>query len=94
MMEVKADKLEESFEQLANDDVAELKDEVALLHRQVEEGAVAGQRPVLDGGKPLATSAFVEGYVRNGVTSGLEQKAISSSTDASAAMPCRARSTR
>ncbi len=82
MIEVKADKLEESFEQLANDDVAELKDEVALLRRQVEEGAVAGQRPVLDGGKPLATSAFVKGYVRNGVTSGLEQKAIGSSTDA------------
>ena len=82
MIEVKADKLEESFEHLEHDDVAELKAEVALLRRQVEVGAIAGQRPALDGVKSIATSAFVEDYLRNGVTSGLEQKAVQSSTDA------------
>ena len=81
MIEVKADKLEASFETLENDDVAALKGEVALLRKRIEEGHIAGQRPALDGTKSVATSAFVEGYLRHGVTSGLEQKAVQSSTD-------------
>ena len=80
MIEVKADKLEDSFEALG--DVAGLKEELALLRKRVDEGAVASQRPVLDGVKTVAATAFVEGYLRRGSESGLEQKAIGNSTDA------------
>jgi HK97 family phage major capsid protein len=87
MIEVKADKLEASFEALAlagGDDnaVAGLKEEVALLRARVEETAFAGQRLPLDGVKSVAANAFIEGYVRKGNESGLEQKAIGNSSDA------------
>ena len=86
MIEVKADKLEASFEALEHGDdgqVAALKDELALLKRRIDEGVIAGQRPALDGVKTAAaTSAFVEQYLRRGSESGLEQKAIGSSADA------------
>ncbi|MDQ3145058.1 MAG: phage major capsid protein [Pseudomonadota bacterium] len=83
MIEVKADKLEASFEAFGEDEgLAALKDELALLKRRVEEGAIAQARPALDGVKSVAASAFVEGYLRKGVESGLEQKAVGSSTDA------------
>ena len=84
MIEVKADSLEASFEALERDDdgVAALKDELALLKKRIDEGVIAGQRPALDGVKSAATSAFVEQYLRRGIESGLEQKAIGSSTDA------------
>ena len=86
MIEVKADKLEASFEALSNggdsDSVKGLKDELALLRKRIDEGAIAQARPALDGVKSVAMSAFVEGYLRNGVTSGLEQKALGSSSDA------------
>ena len=87
MIEVKADKLEASFEALDQDDgVAALKDELALLKKRIEDGTIASQRPALDGVKGNgnssgATSAFVERYLRKGIESGLEQKAIGSSTD-------------
>ncbi len=87
MIEVKADKLEESFEAFGqgNDGVAALGEELALLRKRVEEGVIAGQRPMLDGVKSnersAQTSAFVEGYLRSGNESGLEQKALGSSTD-------------
>jgi len=83
MIEVKADKLEASFEAFGEDDaVAALGEELALLKKRIDEGVIAGHRPALDGVKSAATSAFIEGYVRKGVESGLEQKAIGSSTDA------------
>ncbi len=82
MIEVKADKLEASFEAFDEAGMAGLKEELALLRKRVEEGVIAGQRPALDGVKSAATTAFVEGYLRSGVESGLEQKAIGSSTDA------------
>ena len=84
MIEVKADSLEASFEALERDDdgVAALRDELALLKKRIDEGVIAGQRPALDGVKSAATSAFVEQYLRRGIESGLEQKAIGSSTDA------------
>ncbi|MBA3667767.1 MAG: phage major capsid protein [Sphingomonas sp.] len=84
MIEVKADGLEASFEALERDEdgVQALKDELALLKRRIDEGVIAGQRPALDGVKSAAGQAFVEQYLRRGVESGLEQKAIGSSSDA------------
>ena len=82
MIEVKADSLEASFEALEDEGVAALKEELAVLKRKVEEGVIASQRPALDGVKSAASSAFVEGYLRKGVESGLELKAIGNSADA------------
>ena len=89
MIEVKADSLEASFEALERDEegVQALKDELALLKRRIDEGVIAGQRvPLvgsgLDGVKSAAASNFVEQYLRKGIESGLELKAIGSSTDA------------
>ncbi len=85
MIEVKADGLEASFEALEQDDdgVAALKAELALLKKRIDEGVIAAQRPALDGVKSAASaSAFVEQYLRKGIESGLEQKAVGSSTDA------------
>ena len=84
MIEVKADSLEASFEALERDDdgVQALRDELALLKKRIDDGVIAGQRPALDGVKSAATSAFVEQYLRRGIESGLEQKALGSSTDA------------
>ena len=81
---MKADSLEASFEALERDDdgVQALRDELALLKKRIDDGVIAGQRPALDGVKSAATSAFVEQYLRRGIESGLEQKAIGSSTDA------------
>ena len=84
MIEVKADKLEASFEALEQGDdgqVAALKDELALLKRRIDEGVIAGQRPALDGVKTVSSTAFVEQYLRRGSESGLEQKAIGSAVD-------------
>jgi HK97 family phage major capsid protein len=83
MIEVKADGLEASFEALENEDgVAALKEELALLKKKIDEGVIAAQRPALDGTKAAETSAFVDQYLRKGIESGLEQKALGSSTDA------------
>jgi HK97 family phage major capsid protein len=82
MIEVKADSLEASFEALEDEGVAALKEELAVLKRKIDEGVIASQRPALDGVKSAASSAFVEGYLRKGAESGLEMKAIGSSTDA------------
>jgi len=88
MIEVKADKLEASFDAFGeNDGVAALGEELALLKKRIDEGVIAGQRMQLgsvglEGVKSAATSAFVDSYLRKGVESGLEQKAIGSSTDA------------
>lgn len=83
MIEVKADGLEASFEALERDEdgVAALKEELVLLKKRVDEGVIAAQRPALDGVKSAATSAFVEQFLRKGIESGLEQKALGSSTD-------------
>jgi HK97 family phage major capsid protein len=82
MIEVKADSLEASFEALEDEGVAALQEELAVLKRKVEEGVIAAQRPALDGVKSAASLAFVEGYLRKGAESGLELKAVGSSTDA------------
>jgi HK97 family phage major capsid protein len=84
MIEVKADGLEASFEALEREEagVEELKSELALLKKRVDEGVIAAQRPALDGVKSAEASGFVEHYLRKGIETGLEQKAVASSSDA------------
>ena len=84
MIEVKADSLEASFEALEREDdgVEALKSELALLKKRIDEGAIAAQRPALDGAKSAEASGFVEQYIRKGIDTGLEQKAVASSSDA------------
>ncbi|HEX8223924.1 MAG TPA: phage major capsid protein [Allosphingosinicella sp.] len=83
MLEVKADPLEASFEALERDEgeVAQLREEMAQLKARIDAQAVAGARPALSGAKAQA-SPFVEGYLRKGLESGLELKAMSGLTDA------------
>lgn len=84
MVEVKADVLEESFDILEaeEDGVAALKGELETLKAKIAAGVIAPQRPALDGVKSAAANMFTEQYLRRGIDSGLEVKAIGSSTDA------------
>ena len=84
MIEVKGGGLEASFEALEHEEegIGALRQELALLKRKVDEGVIAAQRPALDGVKSAAASSVVEQYLRKGIESGLEQKAIGSSSDA------------
>jgi HK97 family phage major capsid protein len=82
MVEVKADALEESFEQFEDDGVEALKAELETLKAKIASGAIAAQRPPLDGVKSAEASAFVDQYVRRGIETNLETKAIGSSSDA------------
>ena len=88
MVEVKAQSLETSFDAFeADDGVAALKQELALLRQKIEDGVIAAQRPGLeaasiDGVKARGqASLFVEQYLRRGIETGLEQKALGSSSD-------------
>ena len=78
MVEVKADALEQSFEQFENEDdgVAALKAELETLKAKIAAGVIAGQRPALDGVKSAQASSFVDQYIRRGIETGLETKAI------------------
>jgi HK97 family phage major capsid protein len=84
MVEVKADNLERSFEELeqGGDEVQALKDELSLLRRRFDESALAVRRPALEGVKSAAASEFVDQYLRKGVETGVEMKAVAASTDA------------
>jgi HK97 family phage major capsid protein len=84
MVEVKADALEQSFDAFEDDEdgVAALKAELELLKSRIAAGAIAAQRPALDGVKSAESASFVDQYIRRGIESGLETKAIGSSTDA------------
>src|SRR4051812_3703800 len=84
MVEVKADALEESFDAIEEDEdgVAALRAELELLKAKIASGAIAAQRPALDGVKSAEASSFVDQYLRRGIEAGLETKAIGSSTDA------------
>ncbi|HUG46265.1 MAG TPA: phage major capsid protein [Sphingomicrobium sp.] len=84
MVEVKADALEQSFEQFEpeGDGVAELKAELDLLKSRIASGTIAPQRPALDGVKSTDANMFVTQYLRKGIEAGLEMKAIGNSTDA------------
>ena len=82
MVEVKADALEESFAQFEEDDGVEaLKAELEILKAKIAAGVIQAQRPALDGVKSAEASAFVDQYIRRGIESGLETKAIGSSSD-------------
>src|SRR4051794_4155454 len=84
MVEVKADALERSFEEFEDeeDGVAALRSELDQLKAKIASGVIAAQRPALDGVKSAEAASFVDQYVRRGIESGLETKAIGSSTDA------------
>ena len=84
MVEVKADALEQSFDAFEEegDGVGALKAELELLKAKVASGAIAAQRPTLDGVKSAEASSFVDQYLRRGIEAGLETKAIGSSSDA------------
>ena len=83
MVEVKADALEQSFDAFQDDDgVAELKAELEALKAKIASGSIAAQRPALDGVKSAEAVGFVDQYLRRGIESGLEVKAVGSSTDA------------
>ena len=84
MVEVKADALEQSFEAFEDeeDGVAALRAELDQLKAKIASGVISGQRPVLDGVKAAEASSFIDQYVRRGIESGLETKAIGSSSDA------------
>ena len=85
MVEVKADALEESFAQFEDeqtDGVAELKAELETLKAKIASGVIAAQRPALDGVKSAEASGFIDQYVRRGIETGLETKAIGSSSGA------------
>ena len=83
MVEVKADALEESFAQFEEDDGVEaLKAELEILKAKIAAGVIQAQRPALDGVKSVEAASFVEQYIRRGIESGLETKAIGSSSDA------------
>ncbi len=84
MVEVKADALEQSFEAFEDDEdgVAALRAELDQLKAKIASGVISGQRPVLDGVKSAEASSFIDQYVRRGIESGLETKAIGSSSDA------------
>ncbi|WP_419826081.1 phage major capsid protein [Sphingomonas sp.] len=76
--EIKSDPLDDSFEQAA--DIAELKAGMADLKAKLDGAAIVAGRPALAGAKSdaraPATKAFVDSYLRGGVTAGVEVKAI------------------
>jgi HK97 family phage major capsid protein len=83
MVEVKADALEQSFDAFQDDDgVAALKAELESLKAKIASGVIAAQRPALDGVKSAESASFVDQYVRRGIESSLETKAVGSSSDA------------
>ena len=79
MLEVKTDPLEASFEALEreDEDVAQLREEMAQLKARVDAQTVAAARPALSGAKAAESSAFVEKYLRKGLEAGVELKAVS-----------------
>ncbi len=84
MFEVKSDPLEASFEALErqDEDVAELRDQMAQLKARMDAHAVAAARPALSGAKAERSSPFVERYLRKGIEAGVELKAIVGTSEA------------
>ena len=82
MLEVKSDPLEQSFEALERNDeeVAELREEMAQLKSRMDAQAVAAARPALSGARAHG-SPFVDSYLRKGLESGVELKALAGTTD-------------
>jgi HK97 family phage major capsid protein len=83
MLEVKADPLEQSFEALerGDEEVAQLREEMAQLRGRMDAQAVAAARPALSGATG-PVSPFVESYLRKGLESGVELKAMAGTTEA------------
>ncbi|MEO7177512.1 MAG: phage major capsid protein, partial [Allosphingosinicella sp.] len=83
MLEVKTDPLEASFEVLEreSEDVAQLREEMAQLKGRMDAQAVAAGRPALSGASGQS-SPFVDSYLRKGLESGVELKALAGTTDA------------
>ncbi|HEX8063163.1 MAG TPA: phage major capsid protein [Allosphingosinicella sp.] len=83
MLEVKTDPLEASFEALerGDEEMAELREEMAQLKSRMDAQAVAAARPALSGAGSQG-SPFVEAYLRKGLESGVELKALAGTTDA------------
>jgi HK97 family phage major capsid protein len=83
MLEVKADALEASFEALERDeqDIAQLKEEMAQLKSRMDSQALAAGRPALSGAKGQS-SPFVDNYLRKGLESGVELKALAGTSEA------------
>ena len=83
MLEVKTDPLEASFEALEREEegeLAQLREEMAQLKGRIDAQAVAQARPALSGARAQA-SPFVEHYLRKGLESGVEMKALSGASD-------------
>lgn len=79
MLEVKADALDEAFDAVVTAEaVEELKQSVAELRMQMDVQAVAASRLPLDGAKAAnpAKDHFVEKYLRRGLETGVEMKAL------------------
>jgi HK97 family phage major capsid protein len=83
MLEIKTDALEASFDALEreDEDVAALKAEVAQLKARVEAQSAAAGRPALSAAV-AGKSTFVESYLRKGIESGVELKAVTGTSDA------------
>ena len=82
MLEVKADKLEESFEAIERDEegVAALRQELELLKSRIEDGVIAAQRPAVEGVKSAEARDFTERFLRLGIETGLERKSLDNAT--------------
>jgi HK97 family phage major capsid protein len=91
-IEMKADALDQAFDAVvAAEAVEELKTSISALKAQVDAQAVAASRLPLDGAKAAdpAKTRFVERYLRRGMESGVELKALegTSSADGGYAVP-------
>jgi HK97 family phage major capsid protein len=86
MYEVKADPLEASFDAVVAEDavVAALREEMGALRARVDAQVVAAGRPALAGAqvKSEEGAAFVEQYLRKGLSSGIELKSVSGASSA------------
>jgi HK97 family phage major capsid protein len=82
MYEVKEDPLEASFEAIGqgDEDIAQLREEMAQLKTRMDAQAIAAARPALSGAKS-DSSPFVERYLRKGLEAGVELKALSGTSD-------------
>ncbi|WP_114228754.1 phage major capsid protein [Sphingomonas sediminicola] len=80
-MEVKADALEQSFDDVNFEEIGiSLKEELELLKNRLADSQNAALRPALDGVKSAENSAFVERFLRRGIDSDLEAKSADNSS--------------
>lgn len=86
MYEVKADPLEASFDAVVAEDeaLAALREEMGALRAKVDAQVAAAGRPALAGAqvKSEEGAAFVEQYLRKGLSAGIELKSVSGASSA------------